>query len=99
MTVMPLPENDAVEPVLKKDRVVILTALCSMFVAAWAYLMTGAGLGHSPIDLTVMHSQFAAVLMKPAPWSLTGAMTGSHVAITGQTKTGAPEIRIAREMS
>lgn len=74
MTVMPLPENDAVEPVLKKDRVVILTALCSMFVAAWAYLMTGAGLGHSPIDLTVMHSQFAAVLTKPAPWSLTDAL-------------------------
>ena len=69
MTVLPLPDNDAVETVLKKDRAVILTALCAMFVASWAYLMSGAGMGHSPIDMTVMFSKFAAVLMKPVVWT------------------------------
>lgn len=75
MTVLPLPDNDAVEPVLKKDRVVILTALCAMFVASWAYLMSGAGMGHSPIDLTVMHSKFAAVLLKPVVWTPVDALS------------------------
>ena len=69
MTVVPMPENDAVEPKVKTDRAVILTALCAMFVAAWAYLLSGAGLGLSAMNLTVMYPQLSEETLQAVAWT------------------------------
>ena len=69
MTITPMSENNAVDPLHKVDRVVILSALCGIFVLAWIYLISGAGMGVSPINMTVLHGEFASAAQKPVVWT------------------------------
>jgi predicted metal-binding membrane protein len=42
------------ESVLRRDRLVVITALCAVIVACWAYILAGAGMGMSAFEMTAM---------------------------------------------
>ena len=79
MTVMPLPEGNDIEAGLKRDRSIILTALCALFVVAWAYIMAGAGTGLSPFQLTINFATLSETALKPSFW--TAATTGNYAVL------------------
>ena len=65
------------EAALKKDRAVVMTGLAAVVVVAWAYILTGAGMGMSAFDMTAMSSASGTPAMAgmamgaatPAVWS------------------------------
>jgi predicted metal-binding membrane protein len=42
------------ESVLRRDRLVVITALGAVIVAAWAYILAGAGIGMSAFEMTAL---------------------------------------------
>ena len=49
-----MAESSALTAVLKRDRLVVFTALVTVIVAAWLYLLAGAGMGTSAFDMAAM---------------------------------------------
>jgi predicted metal-binding membrane protein len=49
-----MAESSALTALLKRDRLVVITALVTVIVAAWLYLLAGAGMGTSAFDMTAM---------------------------------------------
>jgi predicted metal-binding membrane protein len=47
-------EASPLESVLRRDRLVVIAALGAVIVAAWAYILTGAGTGMSAFEMTAM---------------------------------------------
>jgi predicted metal-binding membrane protein len=47
-----VPANRALEGLLRRDRVVVLGMLAAVIVAAWAYVLSGAGMGMSALDMS-----------------------------------------------
>jgi predicted metal-binding membrane protein len=47
-------EASPLESVLRRDRLVVIAALGAVIVAAWAYILTGAGTGMSALEMTAM---------------------------------------------
>jgi predicted metal-binding membrane protein len=47
-----MAKTSALETVLRRDRLVVITALAAVIVACWAYVLTGAGMGMSPLEMT-----------------------------------------------
>jgi predicted metal-binding membrane protein len=45
-------ESSALTAVLKRDRLVVITALAIVIVAAWIYVLAGAGTGMSALEIT-----------------------------------------------
>jgi len=49
-----VPVDATLEAVIRRDRVVVITALFAVIALSWAYLLAGAGMGMSALDLTRM---------------------------------------------
>ena len=65
----------ALEAVIRRDRLVVVTALIAIITLAWAYLLAGAGMGMSAFEMTRMSQHGVAdgmsgmALMTPAVWT------------------------------
>ena len=72
----PFKTSDQVlESVLKRDRIVVLSALGLVVAASWAYILSGAGMGMSAFDMTAKPSGMGAMtMMKPAVWDFSYAV-------------------------
>ncbi len=63
------------EAVLRHDRLVVVTALITVIAIAWAYLLAGAGMGMSALEMTRMSQPGMAegmagmAIMTPAVWT------------------------------
>ncbi len=68
------PIDKAVESVVKRDRIMILGALSIVVVLSWVYILAGAGMDMSALEMTRMTSGKAGMhMMTPAVWSLSYA--------------------------
>ena len=56
-----MAESSALTSVLKRDRLVVVTALVTVIVAAWIYIIAGAGMGMSPFEMTAMTAKPAGM--------------------------------------
>jgi predicted metal-binding membrane protein len=45
-------QTSALEAILRRDRIVVIAALSAVIVAAWAYILLGAGMGMTAFDMT-----------------------------------------------
>jgi predicted metal-binding membrane protein len=45
-------QTSALEAVLRRDRIVVIAALIAVIVAAWAYILLGAGMGMTAFEMT-----------------------------------------------
>jgi len=67
--------------VLRRDRLVVSGALAAAILACWAYLLAGAGMDMSALDMTRTSQQAlfgelpAATMMQPASWTPGHALT------------------------
>jgi predicted metal-binding membrane protein len=52
-----MAESSALTAVLKRDRLVVVTALVMVIVAAWIYILAAAGIGMSAFEMTAMTAQ------------------------------------------
>lgn len=51
-----MADSSTLTAVLKRDRLVVITALVTVIVAAWIYILAGAGTGMSAFEMTVTAS-------------------------------------------
>ena len=51
---MNVPVDATLEAVLRRDRLVVVTALTAVIALSWAYLLAGAGMGMSAFEMTRM---------------------------------------------
>ncbi|ABE43358.1 metal-binding integral membrane protein-like protein [Polaromonas sp. JS666] len=51
---MTVPVDATLEAVLRRDRLVVVTALTAVIALSWAYLLVGAGMGMSAFEMTRM---------------------------------------------
>ena len=52
-----MAENSALTAVLKRDRLVVITALLTVIVACWAFILAGAGTGMSALEMTALSAK------------------------------------------
>ena len=75
-----MPGDATLEAVVRRDRLVVVTALTAVIALSWAYLLAGAGMGMSAFEMTRMSQLGAAggmseggmvgmVMMTPAVWT------------------------------
>ncbi len=68
------PIDKAIESVVKRDRIIILGALSIVIALSWAYILAGASMDMSALEMTRMTSRKAGLdMMTPAVWSLSYA--------------------------
>src|SRR5687767_450867 len=58
--------SSSLESLLRRDRLVV-AGLATVAAAAWAYLLTGAGMGMNALEMTAMGD--SATILEPVPWS------------------------------
>ncbi len=77
---MTVPVDATLEAVLRRDRLVVVTALTAVIALSWAYLLVGAGMGMSAFEMTRMSQLGIAkgmfegdmagmTMMTPAVWT------------------------------
>ena len=72
---MTVPVDAALEAVVRRDRLVVVTALTAVIALSWAYLLAGAGMGMSAFEMTRMSQLGIAggmagmAMMTPAVWT------------------------------
>ena len=75
-----VPVDATLEAVIRRDRVVVITALFAVIALSWAYLLAGAGIGMSALEMTRMSQLGMAggvpeggmagiAMMTPAVWT------------------------------
>ena len=70
-----MPADATLEAVLRRDRLVVITALAAVIALAWAYLLAGAGMGMSAFEMTrAIWTPGYAVLMFFMWWIMMIAM-------------------------
>jgi predicted metal-binding membrane protein len=79
-----MAETAALERVLKRDRVVVITALSIIVAASWAYVLAGAGLGMSAFEMSSLSMAFG----RPSAIQMSAGM-GSMASDTASTMGGA----------
>jgi predicted metal-binding membrane protein len=63
--------DKAIEIVVKRDRMVVMGALCGVVALSWAYLLAGAGMNMSALEMTRLTSGEAGMdMMMPVIWDL-----------------------------
>ncbi len=62
--------DSAIERAVKRDRTIVLVALTAVVVLSWVYVLSGAGMGMSALEMTQMSDGGAMGMMMPAEWSL-----------------------------
>jgi predicted metal-binding membrane protein len=63
-----LPIDATLEAAVRRDRLVVTTALITVIALSWAYLLAGAGMGMSALEMTRM-LQLGMATMTPAVWT------------------------------
>lgn len=72
---MTVPVDATLEAVLRRDRLVVVTALAAVIALSWAYLLVGAGMGMSAFEMTrAVWTPGYAVLMFFMWWIMMVAM-------------------------
>jgi predicted metal-binding membrane protein len=72
---MTVPVDATLESLVRRDRLVVVTALVTVIAVSWAYLLVGAGMGMSAFEMTRMSQAGAAegmagmAMMTPAIWT------------------------------
>ncbi len=66
-------EAGSLEAVLRRDRMVMVAGLVAVLVMAWGWLVTGAGMEMSAVEMTAM-AGMDGWLMRPAVWTLAYAV-------------------------
>jgi predicted metal-binding membrane protein len=72
---MTVPVDATLEAVVRHDRLVVVTALIAVIALSWAYLLAGAGMGMSALEMTRMSQLEMAggmagmTMMTPAVWT------------------------------
>ncbi len=64
--------DETLEAIVRRDRLVVVTALTAVIALAWAYLLTGAGMGMSAVEMTRLSQRGMAggmAMMTPAAWT------------------------------
>jgi predicted metal-binding membrane protein len=61
-------EPGSLEAVLRRDRMVMVAGLVAVLVMAWGWLVTGAGMEMSAVEMTAM-AGMDGWLMRPAVWT------------------------------
>ncbi len=64
----------ALEAVLKRDRMVVMTSLAVVFAVSAAYTVLGIGMNMSAVTMTKMAFRMPGMAMTPAHWSLAYAV-------------------------
>jgi predicted metal-binding membrane protein len=72
-----VPGDATLEAVVRRDRLVVVTALTAVIALSWAYLLAGAGMGMSAFEMTRMSqlgmagdmSEGGMAMMTPAVWT------------------------------
>ncbi len=72
-----MPGDATLEAVVRRDRLVVVTALTAVIALSWAYLLAGAGMGMSAFEMTRMSqlgmagdmSEGGMAMMTPAVWT------------------------------
>ncbi len=70
-----MPVDATLEAVVRHDRLVVVTALIAVIALSWAYLLAGAGMGMSALEMTRMSQLEMAggmagmTMMTPAVWT------------------------------
>ncbi len=63
--------DKAVVSVVKRDRIVVLSALSTVVALSWAYVLAGAGMNMSALEITQLTSGESGIdMMMPAAWDL-----------------------------
>ncbi len=62
-------EAGSLEPLLMRDRMVLVVGLVAVIVMAWGWLVAGAGMEMSAVEMTAM-AGMDGWLMRPAVWTL-----------------------------
>ena len=72
---MTVPVDATLEAVVRRDRLVVVSALTAVIALSWAYLLAGAGMGMSAFEMTRMSQLGMAggmagmAIMTPAVWT------------------------------
>ena len=72
---MTAPVDATLEAVVRRDRLVVVSALTALIALSWAYLLAGAGMGMSAFEMTRMSQLGIAggmagmAMMTPAVWT------------------------------
>jgi len=72
---MTVPVITAIEAIVRRDRLVVVTALIAVVALSWAYLLAGAGMGMSAFEMTRMSQlgmtggMAGTTMMTPAVWT------------------------------
>jgi predicted metal-binding membrane protein len=85
----PLPmtaRTSALEAVLRRDRIVVIAALVVVIVAAWAYILLGAGMGMTPFEMTTSPGGASDMTMDSDDMAMGEA--GSGMAMGGSGAAG-----------
>ncbi len=58
------------DSLLKRDRAIVVAGLVAVSALAWVYILAGAGMGMSAVEMTRMSSGGLAAMTLPAAWTL-----------------------------
>ncbi len=64
--------GETFEVIVRRDRLVVVTALTAVIALAWVYLLAGAGMGMSAVEMTRLSQSGMAggmATMTPAVWT------------------------------
>jgi predicted metal-binding membrane protein len=86
MTVSTSLSETALEAVLRRDRIVVIAALVVVIVAAWVYILLGAGMGMTAFEMTPPHGGMSDMTMDSGDMAMGEA--GSDMAMGGSDAAG-----------
>ena len=86
MTVSTSLSETALEAVLRRDRIVVIAALVVVIVAAWVYILLGAGVGMTALEMTPPHGGASDMTMDSGDMAMGEA--GSDMAMGGSDAAG-----------
>ena len=86
MTVSTSLSETALEAVLRRDRIAVIAALVVVIVAAWVYILLGAGMGMTAFEMTPPHGGASDMTMDSGDMAMGEA--GSDMAMGGSDAAG-----------
>jgi predicted metal-binding membrane protein len=62
--------DNAIERLVKRDKAIVLGGLSAVVLLSWAYVLSGAGMGMSALEMTSMSGDGGMAPMAPMAWDL-----------------------------
>ena len=60
--------DKAVESTFKRDRIIVMGALALVIVFSWGYILAGAGMNMTALEMTNLATGNSTAVMMPAVW-------------------------------